>query len=252
MEVLRHKHDVWGREVLLGVSWDLLWLILIAAFLFIAIHSLIMASRRRPRPGSSGPRLERHRPIDRWFHWVLAATVLVLIGTGVVPILGLRISWLTWHWVAGVLLTAIVLFHIIQSLFWRDPAQMLPSARELRDPLQKVHKPGKYSLAQKGLHAAMAFFGLVVIASGAYLMSNIRTPFWPRTNWLTEQVLGWLFVSHGLATLGLVGLICLHIYFGLRPEKRFYTRSMLRGWISQEEFQSEHDPELWKPERHED
>ena len=40
MDIATYKKDVWGREVLLGVSWDWLWVVLVAAFVFIAIHTL--------------------------------------------------------------------------------------------------------------------------------------------------------------------------------------------------------------------
>ena len=27
MEIIRYRYDVWGEEVILGVSWDLLWVV---------------------------------------------------------------------------------------------------------------------------------------------------------------------------------------------------------------------------------
>ena len=91
MDIAEFKNDVWGREVLLGVSWDLLWVILIVSFLFIAIHAVYMAARKKPqKPSSDGPRVKRHDGIDRLFHWVMAASVLVLLLTGVLPIIGIE------------------------------------------------------------------------------------------------------------------------------------------------------------------
>ncbi|MBT6960197.1 MAG: cytochrome b/b6 domain-containing protein, partial [Rhodospirillaceae bacterium] len=40
-------------------------------------------------------------------------------------------------------------------------------------------------------------------------------------------------------------LIMLHVYFGVRPEKLFYLRSMVFGWITREELEKNHDPEQW-------
>ncbi|MGH8223503.1 MAG: hypothetical protein ACREQZ_11075, partial [Woeseiaceae bacterium] len=69
MEIATYKLDVWGREVLLGVSWDLLWLVIAAAFIIIALHAVIQAARRRAmRPSSAGERVMRHDGIDRLFH----------------------------------------------------------------------------------------------------------------------------------------------------------------------------------------
>jgi cytochrome b subunit of formate dehydrogenase len=85
-----------------------------------------------------------------------------------------------------------------------------------------------------------------VVASGLFLFAMIDTPWWDRTNALSEATLGWLFFAHGLSTLLLVAMISLHVYFGLRPEKLFYLRSMIAGWISSEELAAHHDPERWK------
>ena len=51
---------------------------------------------------------------------------------------------------------------------------------------------------------------------------------------------------HGLAGVGFVGLVIAHIYFALRPEKLWITRSMLLGWVTRREYLEYHDPERWK------
>ena len=53
----------------------------------------------------------------------------------------------------------------------------------------------------------------------------------------------------GATTLGLIVLTALHVYFALRPEKRFYTRSMISGWISEDEHRANHDPGRWSPDQ---
>lgn len=54
-----------------------------------------------------------------------------------------------------------------------------------------------------------------------------------------------IYVLHGLAGVGLISLIMVHIYFGIRPEKRPITKSMIFGWMSREFYLEEHDPERW-------
>lgn len=248
MDLATYKNDVWGREVILGASWELLWLVLVAAFVAIALHAAFMAFRRRAaRPDSGGERVTRHRGVDRLFHWVMAISVFVLLVTGVFPILGIEFAWLTIHWIAGLVLTASVLFHIVRSLFWQDLKSMWISARDFREPFDAGQKPGKYSLAQKSMHATVTVLVLLVIGSGLVLFGLIDTPWWDRSNALSEATLGWVFLIHGLSTLALIGVICLHIYFSLRPEKLFYTRSMIAGWISRDELKANHDPERWAP-----
>ncbi len=250
MEIVEHKNDIWGQEVLLGVSWDLLWLIVVASFVVIIVHLLVMAVRTRSEQASAeGTRLNRHAKSDRIFHWVMAVSTLVLLLTGVLPIIGVKFGWLTIHWISGIVLTASVLFHIVRSLFWQDPLSMWIAPKDLREPFDPSQKPGKYSLAQKGMHTAMALAVLVVIGSGVVMLTLIDTPFWTRGVWLGENALGWVFVLHGLSTLALIGLTTLHIYFGVRPEKRFYTRSMITGWISEPELEAHHDPARWAPDK---
>jgi cytochrome b subunit of formate dehydrogenase len=241
-----YKNDVWGREVILGVSWDLLWVVVVAAFVFIAGHAIYEATRRRAaNPSSDGKRIARHDGIDRAFHWIMAVSVFVLLITGVFPIIGIEFSWLTIHWVAGLVLTASVVFHIIRAFFWQDLKSMWIYAKDFKEPLDESIKPGKYSFAQKGMHAAVTVLTLLVIGSGLAMFVVIDTPWWDRSNAMSEATLGWVFLAHGLSTLALIGVISLHIYFGLRPEKLFYTRSMIKGWISEEELKANHDPEEW-------
>lgn len=249
MEIAEFKNDVWGREVLLGVSWELLWLILIVSFLFIAVHAVFKAaSKKAATPSSDGPRVNRHDGIDRLFHWVMAASMFVLLVTGILPIIGIKFAWLTVHWIAGIVLTVVVVFHIVRALFWQNLKSMAINFRDLKEPFDSSVKPGKYSLAQKSMHLGVTVLTIGVIASGIGMFAMIDTPWWNRTNSLSESTLGWLFFVHGLSTLLLVATISLHVYFGVRPEKLFYLRSMLKGWVSRDELEANHDSNRWSPD----
>jgi formate dehydrogenase subunit gamma len=248
VDLATFKKDVWGREVILGASWDLLWLVTVVAFVLIAGHAIVMAVRRRePKPSSEGERVVRHKGADRLFHWVMAASVLVLLVTGVFPIIGIEFPWLTIHWISGLVLTAAVLFHIVRALFWQRLKCIWIRGRDFRELYDSSVKPGKYSIAQKAMHATVTVLVLLVIISGLVMFAMIDTPWWDRTNALSEATLGWMFLIHGLSTLALIAVIALHIYFGLRPEKLFYTRSMISGWISRDELAANHDPKRWSP-----
>jgi hypothetical protein len=54
-----------------------------------------------------------------------------------------------------------------------------------------------------------------------------------------------MYVLHGLAGVGLIALVVIHVYFGLRPEKRPITQSMIFGWMSRDFVLKEHDPARW-------
>jgi cytochrome b subunit of formate dehydrogenase len=54
-----------------------------------------------------------------------------------------------------------------------------------------------------------------------------------------------MYVLHGLAGVGFVGLVMTHIYMAVRPEKIFITKSMFFGWMSREHYLEHHDPRRW-------
>jgi hypothetical protein len=43
-------------------------------------------------------------------------------------------------------------------------------------------------------------------------------------------------------------MVMVHIYFAVRPEKLWITRSMIRGWITRHELNDHHDPRQWQGE----
>jgi cytochrome b subunit of formate dehydrogenase len=174
--------------------------------------------------------------------------MIALLITGIFPIIGIEFAWLELHWIAGILLTVIVVLHILRSILAKKLADMWISGGDLKEPFEESQKPGKYSLAQKSMHASVTVLTALVIVSGILMFMVIDSPWWERSNLLTEASLGWVFLIHGLSTLALVGVICMHIYFALRPEKLFYTRSMIKGWISKEELDANHDTERWTPD----
>lgn len=249
-EIVRYKRDVWGEEVILGVSWDLLWVVAVAVLVLLAAHAIIMAvlaNKKMDKPSAEGRRVNRHDAIDRAFHWIMALSIFALIITGVAPIIGLRIAWLDIHWISGLILTFVVVFHIIRATFWQDFKSMILSPRDFGEPFDSAKKPGKYSFEQKGMHWAVTIVAVTVIITGVLLFMQIDTPFWDRTNSMPESQLGLIFLLHGLSTLALIALAATHIYFALRPEKLFYTRSMFKGWISEDEMTANHDTSKWSP-----
>jgi hypothetical protein len=56
---------------------------------------------------------------------------------------------------------------------------------------------------------------------------------------------GWTYVLHGLAGVGLVGLVMAHVYFALRPDLFWITKGMIFGTISRREYLEHHDPTRW-------
>jgi cytochrome b subunit of formate dehydrogenase len=187
-------------------------------------------------------KVQRHARIDRWFHWVTAATMTALLVTGLMPVVGIRIPWVEVHSQAGLLLTAAVLLHIVRAVFFQGLRAMHLRLRDLRE--LSGARPGKYSLPQKLMHLGWTVAVLIAIGTGIPLLKKAGAPFFVRDPYVFPlKTWGQLTVLHDLATLLAVFLILVHVYFGLLPEKRMYLRSMVRGWVTREELRAHHDPE---------
>jgi cytochrome b subunit of formate dehydrogenase len=56
---------------------------------------------------------------------------------------------------------------------------------------------------------------------------------------------GLIYVLHGLAGIGLITLVMVHVYFAVRPEKRDITKSMFFGTMKREFYLKHYDPQRW-------
>ena len=196
----------------------------------------------------SSDRIVRHHLADRIFHWVQAICIFILLGTSLLPVLGVQFSWVTIHWVSGVVLTLLVLFHTVRAMFWQSLGSMWISLRDIRSLWRgKELKPGKYSVAQKAVHHAATVITLVAIVTGFVMMVGIDGPFWERNPYfVSAETRGVIYVLHGATALFFITMIIVHTYFALRPEKLHFTRSMIKGWITRQEYRDNHDPEHWR------
>jgi len=204
-------------------------------------------------------KLVRHRPADRLLHWGMAVCMLILLGTSLLPILGIKFEWVLIHWLTGLVLVVLVSAHVVSVIRRHSLPGMWISLRELREELENIrlglqpgaelHKYGKYSAAQKLYHNVITLVILAAIITGLMMLVRIDSPFWERNPyWLSQETWGIIYVVHGFTALLAVSLIMIHIYFAFRPEKLFYTRSMILGWITREEYLSPHRPDRWAPD----
>lgn len=202
----------------------------------------------------------RHRLPDRIYHWTMAVTVFVLLGTSFLPIVGIKFSWVLIHWVAGVILSVIVLIHIVRALFWQDRASMGLGRADIKGSVQAVKwvlrrrreppdRPGKYPLLQKLYHHVIAVIILTLMVTGGLMMAKIDTPFWQRNPYfLSSDAWGWVYIAHDLTAMVVLAMVMIHIYFAIRPEKLWITKSMIVGWITRQNYLKHHDPEIWQAE----
>lgn len=269
--LLERMRSPWGESVFVHISWDLFWAALVGGLLFLLAHGAYMLfSQHHKRSSSEVDRMEteraglparipRHSFVARMFHWVMAVAMLALLFTAFLPIVGVRFAWVEWHWMAGILLTASIMFHIVHATFFMDfwsiwvgpkdipefKAEMMREiGREIGGP-----KPGKYPLGNRLYHLAVMVAGLIVVGTGLVMMYRVRTGLVERNPYLmSDSAWGLTYVLHGLMGVGFVGLVIAHIYFALRPEKLWITKSMIFGTISRREYLEHHDPDRWVAE----
>ncbi|MBV8336459.1 MAG: cytochrome b/b6 domain-containing protein, partial [Alphaproteobacteria bacterium] len=199
-------------------------------------------------------RVVRHHLLDRLYHWTMAATVLTLLGTGFLPILGWKFEWVTAHWIAGLVLAALVAWHILRASVWLDFWSMVVDYDDVRNGWRAIgqafgrkgpppRKPGKYSLLQKLYHVAIACVVLALVVTGVLMLLKIDTPLWRRNPyWFSDQAWGVIYLIHDLGAMSVITLLMAHVDFALRPEKLWMSWSMIRGWISQADYRTHHDP----------
>jgi cytochrome b subunit of formate dehydrogenase len=218
-----------------------------------------IASGKWESAADTSGRVVRHTLADRLYHWLMAICVFVLMGTAFLPILGIKFAWLDIHWIAGVCLAALVLIHIVRALIWQDWRNMWIGLSDIRNIWRNLARmlggrgprpslPGKYDHAQKLYHFGIAVVVLCVVCSGLLMLLKIDTPLWRRNPYiLAQDSWGIIYVVHGFAAMTIVAAVIVHIYFNLRPEEWYLTRSMFRGWITRKEHAAHHDPERWTP-----
>jgi cytochrome b subunit of formate dehydrogenase len=186
----------------------------------------------------------------------MAAAMFTLLFTAFLPKVGVQFNWVLYHWIAGVVLTVSIVFHIFHS-FFMDPWSIWPDRVDIRDAMRRtlrfMGKPAppperfaKYPLENKFYHLVIVLSALAVTVTGLFMMKRIQTGIFTRNPYLfSDMTWGLMYVLHGLAGIGLIALVMMHVYMGIRPEKLPITKSMIFGWMSRDFYLEEHDPERW-------
>jgi cytochrome b subunit of formate dehydrogenase len=256
-----------GQRVPIHIAWFLIWVAVIAGLIFLVVHAIYVRYFAKEAEPASSPsssetldlpaRIPRHSLAARLFHWIMAAAMFALLFTAFLPKVGVQFNWVTYHWIAGTVLTLSILFHIVHATFYLDFWSIWPDRSDVEDGRRRLQrflgksaalprKFAKYPLENKLYHSVVMLSGLVVIVTGICMMFRVRTIFFPRNPYLfNDMAWGMMYVLHGLAGVGLITLTIVHVYFALRPEKLPITASMIVGSMSREFYLKEHDPKRW-------
>ena len=270
MGLVEWARSPWGQDIPIHISWFLIWVSAIGGLAFLIGHAIwaryfapqeAHAQAVAPEIAAAIPeKVPRHSLAARLFHWIMAAAMLALLVTAFLPKVGVEFAWVTYHWIAGVVLTVSILYHIVHASFWQDFWAIWPDSVDMEDakrrwlratgkPAPAPRKFAKYPLENKMYHLIIVLTGLAVIITGVFMMKRVRTPFFTRNPYVFgDMTWGLMYVLHGLAGVGLIALIMAHIYFALRPEKLVITKSMIYGSLDRDHYLEHHDPERWVPE----
>jgi cytochrome b subunit of formate dehydrogenase len=257
----------WGQNVPIHIAWVLIWVAVIAGLSFFVVHAIYVRyfARSEEFAGGASPelaahipeRVPRHSAVARAFHWIMAASMFTLLFTAFLPKVGVQFNWITYHWIAGVVLTASVIFHIFHASLWLDFWAIWPDKADMEDAWKRIRRSmgqpappprrfAKYPLENKLYHGAIMATGLTAIATGVFMLYRVRTNVLPRNPYLfSDMTWGLMYVLHGLAGVGLIALVMVHVYFAIRPEKRDITKSMIFGSMRREFYLTHYDPKRW-------
>jgi cytochrome b subunit of formate dehydrogenase len=257
----------WGQDVPIHIAWFLIYVAAVGGLGFLIVHAIYVRYFAKEEEFAGAPstqlaaslptRVKRHSFAARAFHWIMAASMLTLLFTAFLPKVGVQFNWIVYHWVAGLVLTASILFHIIHASFVMDFWSIWPDKTDIEDAMRRLkrfrgenapapRRFAKYPLENKMYHGVIVLTGLGVMLTGILMLFRIRTPLFPRNPYIMgDMSWGLTYVLHGLCGVGLIALIMVHIYFAMRPEKFVLTKSMVFGSLPKEYYLSHHDPERW-------
>ena len=265
--VVQFATNPWGQSVPIHIAFYLIWVSAIAGLGFLMVHAIYVqfiaakqahAGPVSPEVAASFPeKIARHSLAARLFHWIMAVAMLTLLVTAFLPKVGVQFPWVTLHWIAGFWLTVAIIFHVIHASFFMDFWSIWPDKIDIEDGKRRwlratgksapaPRRFAKYPMENKMYHLIIVLAGLSVIVTGVFMMKRVRTPLFTRNPYLfSDMTWGGMYVLHGLAGVGLIALIMVHIYFALRPEKLVITKSMVYGTVPREYYLEHHDPDRW-------
>lgn len=238
-----------GREVVVGLSWDVLLLIAFVATLTFLVHyvlrEILNPTEHTDSDGPSKDEVERSLEaqgvdeVDRFSlaqrasHWVMAISVFAMMLSGFIimnnqvtvkAIAG--ISWLSIHIVSAIVLIGYVAFHLGHVAYKGTWGKMWVGTKEARDLVTRFKnligltdeypRQFEYPSAQKLLHWGVTGVTFGVILTGFVLWRRVDflSLFWDATREFT-----FLGVEFGLGSPDSLGLVSwsfvLHDFFAI-------------------------------------
>ena len=233
------RFRTWGGYALLGT------LGLLALF-------FLIRGKIRIESGLSGITIERFKPVERFGHWLLAGSFIVLGLTGLITLFG-RVGLMPWmgrevfstiaeisKWIHNNVSWAFMLGLILIFVMW--VARNLPHKRDLvwlikaGGLLSKHSHPpaGKFNAGQKIIFWSVILLGVSISASGLSLLFPFELPMFAKTFAALNSIgaPGWIGLEalpttltphqemqlsqawHSILAFAMIVVILAHIYIG--------------------------------------
>ena len=180
MEFVVWGHDPWQRPILQHLNWDPVWVSVVCIIMFLLAHAAYtVLSSGRKRTDNETDALEashtelpdkvlRHSFAARVFHWLMSATMFVLLVTAFFPIIGLEFDWVPWHNWAGVIFTGTIVWHIVHTTVWLDFWSIWAGPKDIPEfkalmlretgQIDKAPPPAKYPLGNQLYHWILTMY----------------------------------------------------------------------------------------------
>ena len=117
----------------------------------------------------------------------MAAAMFTLLFTAFLPKVGVQFDWVTYHWIAGTVLTVSILFHIIHASFFLDFWSIWPDRMTCADAMEKnsqIFGPSRAAAATNSQSirwrtsctmARSSLQACLSIVTGVFMMFRVRT-----------------------------------------------------------------------------
>lgn len=208
-------------------------------------------------------RIDRHPPVVRICHWLIAISGLLLVfsGFGFMPLYGRfyvnTLPGLGWvadfaiqmqlHYISSLLFSAAGTFHLFyhwrrrETQAWPRKGDMKESAAIIRAMAKGEEEPpqDKFLAEQRLVYAAFVGVSLVLLLSGLFLA--FKNSFGLFFDPLLIQL---MIFTHMLTTMIFIGLILGHLAAFLIKANRPLLPSMFSGKVDR--TYAEHRHALWK------
>lgn len=259
-----HHLDVTAQKL----SWEAGTVILLGVVVFIGLHLFRRAFGPPVRKSEGAPLSESVQAVERYelgarlYHWGNFFVLALLLLSGgafffrgwlpsLKPFLGL--TWLLAHEILAGIFIALLILHIIVSIFRTGLRSMWFGRGDGRDLAHHVRyysgrstalpKTGKYDVIQKIYHALLVVFAVVMIVTGISLFLNAETFTTLGHDWMR-----WQRILHDLFAFLFAAVILGHIYLRLLRPRWPALKSMFTGKLPREDFNARHDRHQWAPE----